>query len=151
MEERTQGSASGLEDAVAQVMEAARQKARELTAAQPHLQMWEAMQGFAHAIDWSERFILSLLAAQASLLLLTLATRRHTTLQTCVFGMAGELGAEKPHGASPTHDFKTHPRCTHLQSASYTLGSASMPLELDTGGNSQPKTILTHAASSLES
>mmetsp|Transcript_37883 Transcript_37883/g.81620 ORF Transcript_37883/g.81620 Transcript_37883/m.81620 type:complete len:169 (-) Transcript_37883:18-524(-) len=44
---------------------------------------------FAAAVDWREPWLASLLALHASLLLLVIFTRRHTTAQACLFVALG--------------------------------------------------------------
>jgi len=47
--------------------------------------LWSVVMGFVHAIDWKERWIQALLAAQVGLLLVTVLTRKHATIQGTIF------------------------------------------------------------------
>ena len=49
----------------------------------------EQFLGFIHAVDWTEQWILALIAAEVLLLVLVLATRRHTTPQALLFILLG--------------------------------------------------------------
>ena len=51
--------------------------------------VWEHVQGFVHAVDWSERWIQGLLAAQAAVFVAVLATRRSVRAQLVLFAVCG--------------------------------------------------------------
>ena len=47
--------------------------------------LWETIQGFFHAIDWTEPFIVGLLTVLLTFFLVTIITRRVFTLQVVLF------------------------------------------------------------------
>ena len=51
--------------------------------------VWEHVRGFVHAVDWSERWIQGLLAAQAAVFVAVLATRRSVRAQLVLFAVCG--------------------------------------------------------------
>ena len=63
----------------------------ELKSAFPAESWWSAIQGFYHAVNWREPWIMALLTFDATVLLATIATRKSWQAQRIIFFVTGKM------------------------------------------------------------